>query len=119
KIYKLLGESGVGKTTFLRAITNKWNYIEGVVTFPENSNGNLYFIPQKAFIPKGTMIEILTYPLKPSELIEKLKLRKLFENESQMSKALTYKAQNDSDSDEVLESKSLLSKTTEDIELNS
>jgi len=65
KIYKLSGASGCGKTTLLKAITNNWQYTKGTVTWPENAENNICFISQNSFIPLGTLIEILTYPLKP------------------------------------------------------
>ncbi|WP_341750199.1 ATP-binding cassette domain-containing protein [Candidatus Tisiphia endosymbiont of Sialis lutaria] len=71
KIYKLSAESGGGKTTFLKAITNNWQYTDGVVKLPINSKDNIYFIPQHPFISKGTLLEILTYPLKPPEFLVK------------------------------------------------
>ena len=64
KIYKLSAESGAGKTTFLKAITNNWQYTDGTVKFPESAKGNICFIPQHSFIPRGTLLEILLYPLK-------------------------------------------------------
>lgn len=64
KIYKLSASSGKGKTTFLKAITNNWQYVEGVVNFPENAKGQICVIPQHSFIPPGTLLEILTYPSK-------------------------------------------------------
>ncbi|WP_425364497.1 ATP-binding cassette domain-containing protein [Candidatus Tisiphia endosymbiont of Mystacides longicornis] len=71
KIYKLSGESGGGKTTFLKAITNNWQYTDGIVKLPINSKDNIYFIPQHSFISTGTLLEILAYPLKPLELLVK------------------------------------------------
>ena len=69
KIYKLTGDSGAGKTTFLKAITNNWQYTEGVVKFPANAKEAICFIPQNSFIPLGTLLEVLTYPLKPQEFL--------------------------------------------------
>jgi len=39
KVYKLSAESGSGKTTFLKAITNNWQYTDGIVKFPANAKG--------------------------------------------------------------------------------
>jgi ABC-type uncharacterized transport system fused permease/ATPase subunit len=69
KIYKLLGESGSGKTTFLKSITNNWQYTEGIVKLPENAKDNICFIPQHSFIPRGTLLEILTYCLNPKKFL--------------------------------------------------
>lgn len=70
KIYKLLAPSGSGKTTFLRSITDNWQYTEGKVKLPIEAKDNLYFIPQNSFIPYGTLLEILTYPLKVESFLK-------------------------------------------------
>ncbi|WP_337969201.1 ATP-binding cassette domain-containing protein [Rickettsia tamurae] len=69
KIYKLFAESGKGKTTFLKAITNNWQYTNGEVKFPANAKDNICFIPQHSFIPIGTLVEILTYGI-PQKALE-------------------------------------------------
>ena len=69
KIYKLYGKSGCGKTTLLKAITNNWQYTDGIVSWPINAKDNIYFIPQNSFIPTGTLLEVLTYPLKPQTFL--------------------------------------------------
>lgn len=70
KIYKLSAPSGTGKTTFLRSITDNWQYLDGHITLPLDSKDNMYFIPQNPLIPPGTLLEIITYPLKPNEFIQ-------------------------------------------------
>jgi len=70
KIYKLSGESGCGKTTLLKAITNNWQYTDGLIKWPLNIENNIYFIPQDSFIPSGTLIEVLTYPAKPKDFLK-------------------------------------------------
>ena len=69
RVYKLSAESGSGKTTFLKAITNNWQYTDGIVKLPANAKYSMCFIPQNSFIPTGTLLEILTYPLKPQEFL--------------------------------------------------
>ena len=69
RVYKLSAESGSGKTTFLKAITNNWQYTDGIVKLPANAKDSMCFIPQNSFIPTGTLLEILTYPLKPQEFL--------------------------------------------------
>ena len=71
KIYKLMAASGGGKTTFLKAMTNNWQYTDGTVIFPAYTKDNICFIPQHSFIPKGTLLDILTYPFKPKEFVTK------------------------------------------------
>ena len=61
KVYKLLAESGGGKTTFLKALTNNWQYTDGTVSLPASAEGNTCFIPQHLFLPEGTLLEIISY----------------------------------------------------------
>lgn len=69
-IYKLSAESGGGKTTFLKAITNNWQYADGEVQWPKDADNRICFVPQEApFIPSvDTLLKILTYPLEPKKL---------------------------------------------------
>jgi ABC-type uncharacterized transport system fused permease/ATPase subunit len=80
RIYKLSGDSGIGKTTFLKAVTNNWQYTDGSVKFPGTAKNNIFFIPQDTFIPTGTLLEILTYPLKPKEFLINDSKSKLLDN---------------------------------------
>lgn len=54
------GVSGSGKSTLLRAIAGIWPFVEGKVNMPETAE--LMFIPQKPYIPLGTLREALLYP---------------------------------------------------------
>lgn len=54
------GKSGCGKSTLLRAISGIWPYVEGKVNLPENMQ--LMFIPQKPYLPLGTLRDALLYP---------------------------------------------------------
>lgn len=58
KIYQLFGGFGSGKTTFLKAITNNWQYTDGVVKWPIGTEGSIYFIPQAPFVPDGTCMDL-------------------------------------------------------------
>ena len=69
KVYKLSAKSGSGKTTFLKAITNNWQYTEGVVKLPYNAKDKMCFVPQNSFIPSGTLLEILIYPLTKEDFL--------------------------------------------------
>lgn len=62
KIYKLSAASGSGKTTFLKAITDNWQYVEGIITLPIDKKEDICFIPQHSFLHPSTLLEILTYP---------------------------------------------------------
>lgn len=65
-VYHLSADSGKGKTTMLKAITNNGLYTDGVVTFPSSAEGKVCFVPQHSFFPPSkTLMEILYYPNKP------------------------------------------------------
>ena len=47
--YVIKGESGIGKSTFIRAIAGVWPYASGEVIFPENKH--VMYLPQQPYIP--------------------------------------------------------------------
>ena len=70
------GKSGCGKSTLLRAISGIWPYVEGKINLP--ANNNLMFIPQKPYLPLGSLREALLYPgNKPLEAAEIIKLMEM------------------------------------------
>jgi putative ATP-binding cassette transporter len=54
------GPSGCGKSTLFRAIAGIWPYGSGSVEIP--SQADLLFVPQKSYLPIGTLREALAYP---------------------------------------------------------
>lgn len=54
------GVSGSGKSTLLRAISGIWPFVDGKIFLPERDN--LMFIPQKPYLPLGTLRAALNYP---------------------------------------------------------
>ena len=56
----LMGDSGTGKSTLIRAIAGLWPWGQGCVRLPEG--GRIAFLPQKPYMPLGTLRQALEYP---------------------------------------------------------
>src|SRR5207247_3059302 len=54
------GPSGAGKSTFFRALAGIWPYWKGRMRLPKG--GRLLFLPQKPYLPVGTLKRAVTYP---------------------------------------------------------
>jgi putative ATP-binding cassette transporter len=54
------GPSGCGKSTLFRAIAGIWPYGEGTIAFPAHAKA--LFLPQRAYLPIGTLREAIAYP---------------------------------------------------------
>lgn len=57
------GPSGTGKTTLLRGLSGVWPWGRGRVVVPEGTR--LAILPQKAYLPLGTLRAAITYPAPP------------------------------------------------------
>ena len=57
----LAGSSGSGKSTLLRAIAGIWPFGRGEILRPADSR--LLFLPQKPYLPIGTLREVVSYPM--------------------------------------------------------
>ena len=54
------GPSGAGKSTLFRALAGIWPYWSGRITLPRDAR--VMFLPQKAYLPIGTLRHVLAYP---------------------------------------------------------
>ena len=55
------GGSGSGKSTLLRAIAGIWPFGHGEIRTPHDSR--VLFLPQKPYLPIGTLREVVSYPM--------------------------------------------------------
>jgi putative ATP-binding cassette transporter len=76
----LAGPSGSGKSTLFRAVAGIWPFGEGEVQVPEGQT--MMLLPQRPYIPIGTLRDAVTYPSKSNaygdvEIAEALRTAKL------------------------------------------
>lgn len=67
--YVIKGESGIGKSTFIRAIAGVWPFASGEVVFPDGKH--IMYLPQQPYMPIGTLAEAILFPDKKDPLLEK------------------------------------------------
>ncbi|AHG19263.1 ABC transporter ATP-binding protein [Chania multitudinisentens RB-25] len=73
----IVGPSGCGKSTLLRAIAGIWPYGSGEIGLDDQFS--TLFLPQRSYIPIGTLREALSYPHKDKEYSDE-QLMKVLEN---------------------------------------
>jgi len=73
----LSGHSGSGKSTLFRAISGVWPFGEGVISAP--AGASVMLLPQKPYIPIGTLRNAVTYPQDAAHF-DDAALRKALEN---------------------------------------
>jgi putative ATP-binding cassette transporter len=59
------GPSGAGKSTLLRAIAGIWPHGTGTVHMPRDTS--VLFLPQRSYIPSGSLAAALSYPGEPTQ----------------------------------------------------
>lgn len=57
------GPTGSGKSTLLRAVAGLWPFGRGVIELP--ASGKAVFLPQKPYLPIGTLRTVVGYPSLP------------------------------------------------------
>jgi putative ATP-binding cassette transporter len=58
------GPSGAGKSTLFRAIAGIWPFGHGRISMPAASR--VLFLPQKPYLPLGTLRDVVSYPTPPA-----------------------------------------------------
>ncbi|MEZ0169189.1 ABC transporter ATP-binding protein/permease [Microvirga sp. TS319] len=59
----IMGESGAGKSTLFRAIAELWPWGSGTIRMPPGNE--MMFLPQRPYLPLGTLRAALSYPASP------------------------------------------------------
>jgi vitamin B12/bleomycin/antimicrobial peptide transport system ATP-binding/permease protein len=72
----VVGESGTGKSTLVRAISGLWPWGEGEILIQPDAR--LLLMPQQPYVPLGTLRRAATYPQSPDEVDDAL-IRKTLE----------------------------------------
>ena len=64
------GASGSGKSTLVRAIAGIWPFGRGEIQVPQD--GRVLFLPQRPYLPIGTIREVVSYPMPASGVDDKM-----------------------------------------------
>ena len=73
----ILGAPGTGKTQLFRALAGLWPWGAGTVTRPRGEQ--IFYLPRGTpYLPRGTLREVLVYPLKPESFADGAFTRALY-----------------------------------------
>jgi len=64
----LTGPTGAGKSTLFRAVSGIWPFGRGRIAVPRDAR--ILFLPQKPYLPLGTLREVVTYPTPPATVLD-------------------------------------------------
>ena len=62
----VVGESGTGKSTLVRAIAGLWPWGSGEILLQKDAR--LFLMPQQSYVPLGTLRRAATYPMSPEDV---------------------------------------------------
>jgi putative ATP-binding cassette transporter len=62
------GPTGAGKSTLFRAIAGIWPFGRGRITVP--SDARVLFLPQKPYLPIGTLRDVVSYPVPADGILD-------------------------------------------------
>lgn len=65
----IIGRPGAGKSTLFRALAGLWPWGTGLLRRPAKTT--TIFLPQRSYVPPGSLREVLAYPSEPSAFEEK------------------------------------------------
>ncbi|EPY39006.1 ATP-binding protein cassette, subfamily D (ALD), member 3 [Angomonas deanei] len=66
----IMGSNGSGKSAIIRALTKLWPVKSGQISLPQEKN--VFYTPQRTYLPPGTLRSLMVYPMTETEAAEKV-----------------------------------------------